>query len=235
MKKRISFALLALCHSPVYANNINATSNPVANSSGSVTNFAVQNIPSRQFTNQFGDGIVCQGDTLAVQPFVSSNLSFTRPNEQSYLAPIYDQRDLTGTTVINDDGEEVDAPDGNPDNPGAIIGYKTVRTGQKENYAISPGISVSWNIQLDRQSIRLCKEAASKRVALLQAAYEDKRLSYELGRLKICAERLEKGVRFKEGTKYALLCADVERVNPPGVLPQHSHSISYPGNATSDQ
>ena len=235
MKKRISFALLALCHSPVYANNINATSNPVANSSGSVTNFAVQNIPSRQFTNQFGDGIVCQGDTLAVQPFVSSNLSFTRPNEQSYLAPIYDQRDLTGTTVINDDGEEVDAPDGNPDNPGAIIGYKTVRTGQKENYAISPGISVSWNIQLDRQSIRLCKEAASKRVALLQAAYEDKRLSYELGRLKICAELLEKGVRFKEGTKYALLCADVERVNPPGVLPQHSHSISYPGNATSDQ
>ena len=104
MKKRISFALLALCHSPVYANNINATSTPVANSSGSVTNFAVQNIPSRQFTNQFGDGIVCQGDTLAVQPFVSSNLSFTRPNEQSYLAPIYDQRDLTGTTVINDDG-----------------------------------------------------------------------------------------------------------------------------------
>ena len=235
MKKRIAFALLALCHSPVYANNINATSNPVANSSGSVTNFAVQNIPSRQFTNQFGDGIVCQGDTLAVQPFVSSNLSFTRPNEQSYLAPIYDQRDLTGTTVINDDGEEVDAPDGNPDNPGAIIGYKTVRTGQKENYAISPGISVSWNIQLDRQSIRLCKEAASKRVALLQAAYEDKRLSYELGRLKICAELLEKGVRFKEGTKYALLCADVERVNPPGVLPQHSHSISYPGNATSSQ
>ena len=235
MKKRITFALLALCHSPVYANNINATSNPVANSSGSVTNFAVQNIPSRQFTNQFGDGIVCQGDTLAIQPFVSSNLSFTRPNEQSYLAPIYDERDFTGATVVNDDGEEVDAPDGNPDNPGAVIGWKSIRTGQKENYAISPGISVSWNIQLDRQSIRLCKEAASKRVALLQAAYEDKRLSYELGRLKICAELLEKGVRFKEGTKYALLCADVERVNPPGVLPDHSHTISYPGNATSDQ
>ena len=235
MKKRIAFALLALCHSPVHANNINATSNPVANSSGSVTNFAVQNIPSRQFTNQFGDGIVCQGDTLAIQPFVSSNMSFTRPNEQSYLTPIYDERDLTGATVTNDDGEEVDAPDGNPDNPGAVIGYKTVRTGQKENFAISPGISMSWNIQLDRQSIRLCKEAATKRIALLQASYEDKRLSYELGRLKICAELLEKGVRFKEGTKYAVLCADVERVNPPGVLPDHSHTISYPENATSGQ
>ena len=235
MKRRITFALLALCHSPVYANNINATSNPVANSSGSVTNFAVQNLPSRQFTNQFGEGIVCQGDTLAIQPFVSSNLSFTRPNEQSYLAPIYDERDLTGTTTINEDGEEVDAPDGNPDNPGAIIGYKTVRTGQKESYALSPGISLSWNIQLDRQSIRLCKQAASTRIALLQAAYEDKRLSYELGRLKICAELFEKGVRFKPGTKYALLCEDVEMVNPPGVLPEHRHSISYPGNATSDQ
>jgi len=200
-----------------------------------VTNFAVQNIPSRQFTNQFGDGIVCQGDTLAIQPFVSSNVSFTRPNEQSYLAPIYDESDFTGNTTINEDGEEVDGPDGNPDNPGSVIGWKSIRTGQKENYAISPGISVSWNIQLDRQSIRLCKEAASKRVALLQAAYEDKRLSYELGRLKICAELLGKGVRFKPGTKYALLCADVERVNPPGVLPNHSHTISYPENATSDQ
>ena len=235
MKKRILFALLALCHSPVHANNINATSNPVANSSGSVTNFAVQNLPSRQFTNQFGDGIVCQGDTLAVQPFVSSNMSFTRPNEQSYLAPIYDERDFTGATVINEEGEEIDAPDGNPDNPGAVIGYKTVRTGQKENFAISPGISLSWNIQLDRQSIKLCKQAASTRIALLQAAYEDKRLSYELGRLKICAELLEKGVRFKAGTKYAVLCADVERVNPPGVLPEHRHTISYPGNATSSQ
>ena len=235
MKKRILFALLALCHSPVHANNINATSNPVANSSGSVTNFAVQNLPSRQFTNQFGDGIVCQGDTLAVQPFVSSNMSFTRPNEQSYLAPIYDERDFTGATVINEEGEEIDAPDGNPDNPGAVIGYKTVRTGQEENFAISPGISLSWNIQLDRQSIKLCKQAASTRIALLQAAYEDKRLSYELGRLKICAELLEKGVRFKAGTKYAVLCADVERVNPPGVLPEHRHTISYPGNATSNQ
>ena len=235
MKKRILFALLALCHSPVHANNINATSNPVANSSGSVTNFAVQNLPSRQFTNQFGDGIVCQGDTLAVQPFVSSNMSFTRPNEQSYLAPIYDERDFTGATVVNEEGEEIDAPDGNPDNPGAVIGYKTVRTGQKENFAISPGISLSWNIQLDRQSIKLCKQAASTRIALLQAAYEDKRLSYELGRLKICAELLEKGVRFKAGTKYAVLCADVERVNPPGVLPEHRHTISYPGNASSNQ
>ena len=235
MKKRVAFALLALCHSPVYANNINATSNPVANSSGSVTNFAVQNLPSRQFTNQFGDGIVCQGDTLAIQPFVSSNMSFTRPNEQSYLSPIYDERDFTGATIINEDGEEVDAPDGNPDNPGAVIGYKTVRTGQKENFSISPGISVSWNIQLDRQSIRLCKEAASKRISLLQAAYEDKRLSYELGRLKLCAKLLKDGIRYRPGTKYALLCDDVEIVNKPGVLPEHRHSIVYPENATSDQ
>ena len=235
MKKRIAFALLALCHSPAYANNINATSNPVANSSGSVTNFAVQNLPSRQFTNLFGDGIVCQGDTLAIQPFVSSNMSFTRPDEQTYLSPIYDESDFTGHTTINDEGEEVDGPDGNPDNPGAVIGYKTIRTGQKENFSISPGISLSWNIQLDRQSIRLCKEAASKRISLLQAAYEDKRLSYELGRLKLCAKLLKDGVRYRPGTKYAMLCEDVELVNPPGVLPNHSHTISYPGNATSDQ
>ena len=53
-------------------------------------------------------------------------MSFTRPNEQTYLSPIYDERDFTGATVINEDGETVDAPDGNPDNPGAVIVYKKV-------------------------------------------------------------------------------------------------------------
>ncbi len=231
MKRRLSFILLALCHSPAYANNINATSNPVANSSGSVTNFAVQNLPSRQFTNQYGAGIVCQGDTLAVQPFLSSNLSFAEPNVQSWEEPIYSTRDLEGT--FDDEGNP--APDGDPDNPSEIIGYRTKRRFEKKNYAISPGISISWNIQLDRRARRLCLEAAEKQKDLMAAAYADKRLSYELGRLKICSQQLKLGVAFKPTSKFYKLCDDVELKNPPGVLPEHSHSISYPKNATSSQ
>ena len=231
MKKRILLALLALCQSPVYANSINATSNPVANSSGSVTNFAVQNLPSRQFTNQFGGGIVCQGSTLAIQPFLSSNLSFGRPRVDNFMEPIYSTKDLVGDT--DDDGNPIG--DGEPDSPGTVIGYKQVTRFEKDNYAISPGISISWNIPLDFKAQALCREAAAYQVSLLKTSYEDKRLSYELGRLKICSTLLSKGVRFKEGTKYAVLCDDVELTNPPGVLPNHKHSISYPGNATSDQ
>jgi len=232
MKRRLSFILLALCHSPVYANSINATSNPVANSSGSVTNFAVQNLPSRQFTNQYGGGIVCQGDTLAVQPFLSSNLSFAEPNVQSWEQPIYSTRDLTGST----DDEGNPAPDGEPDNPSEIIGYQTKRRFEKKNYAISPGISISWNIQLDRRARRICLDAAEKQRDLFQAAYEDKRLSYELGRMKICAEQMKLGVTFKPTSRYYKLCEDIALINPPGVLPEHRHSINvYPKNATSDQ
>jgi len=231
MKRRILLALLALCQSPVYANSINATSNPVANSSGSVTNFAVQNLPSRQFTNQFGGGIVCQGSTLAVQPFLSSNISFGRPRVSNFMEPVYSNRDLTGDT----DDDNNPTGDGDPDAPSTIIGYRQARRFEKDNYAISPGISISWNIPLDFKAQALCREAAAYQVSLIKTTYEDKRLSYELGRLKVCSTLLSKGVRFKEGTKYAVLCDDVELTNPPGVLPNHKHSISYPKNATSSQ
>ncbi|BCV03768.1 MAG: hypothetical protein CM15mV73_020 [Caudoviricetes sp.] len=45
------------------------TNNPVSNSSGSVTNLGVMNMPTRQFQNQVGGNtVVCQSDTLVIQP-----------------------------------------------------------------------------------------------------------------------------------------------------------------------
>ena len=58
------------------------------------------------------------------------------------------------------------------------------------------------------------------------AKHEDARLSYELGRAKHCADLLKNGVKFKKGTKYEVLCADIELVSKPNTLIDHTHSIS---------
>ena len=131
-------------------------------------------------------------------------------------------KDIKGATDEN--GNEIG--DGEIDDPTLIRGYKTVKRFEKTNFAISPGISLSFNVNLDRKSVRKCREGQVHLVNLLQAKHEDARLSYELGRAKHCADLLGNGVRFKKGTKYEVLCADIELVSKPNTLIDHSHSIS---------
>jgi hypothetical protein len=203
--------------------NTTSTANPIANSSGSVQNVGVMNMPTRQFQNQVGlNTVVCQGDTLVVQPFLTTGFSATRPYQSSFQDPIYSTRDIEGTTDA--DGNVIG--DGDADNPGQVIGYRTVRTAQKDNYSISPGISVSWNIQLDRKSVNTCRQAQKRQSDLILAKLNDQKIAVELGRLKTCGDLMTKGYRFKPGTKYAILCADVELVSAPNTLIDHQHSIS---------
>ena len=60
---------------------VSATANPIANSSGSVTNQAIQVLQGPYITNQYGDGISCQGSTLNVTPFVTGSGSMQKPYE----------------------------------------------------------------------------------------------------------------------------------------------------------
>ena len=48
---------------------ISATANPIANSSGSVTNQAIQVLQGPYITNTYGNGIQCQGATMNVTPY----------------------------------------------------------------------------------------------------------------------------------------------------------------------
>ena len=219
--KRYLCAVLLLINSPVIADTT-MTNNPISNSSGSVTNLGVMNMPSKQFTNTLSlNQVQCQGDTLVVQPFLTGNYSGGMPKVDSFLEPIYSTKDVKGATDEN--GAEIG--DGEIDDPTLIRGYKTVKRFEKTNYAISPGISLSWNINLDRKSVRKCREGQVHLVNLLQAKHEDARLSYELGRAKHCADLLGNGVRFKKGTKYEVLCADIELVSKPNTLIDHQHSM----------
>tara|TARA_R100000479_G_scaffold87173_1_gene42572 strand:+ start:775 stop:1482 length:708 start_codon:yes stop_codon:yes gene_type:complete len=218
--KRV-IATLLLLSTPAHA-QVSSTAAPVANSSGSVTNQAVQVVPSRQFTNTYGGGISCQGSTLNINPFISSTTGWAIPYESHYNEPVYDTIDLIG--AHDQEGNAI--PDGRPDNPGNVLFYKPIRTGQKTNLSINGGITATISIPLDRSHIRSCQKAAEKQVALLDAQLADKRLNYEIARLKNCAELMKKGIMFHPDSPYSKICADVVLTNPPGVIPPHIHPIT---------
>ena len=219
--KRV-IATLLLLSAPAQAQaQVSSTAAPVANSSGSVTNQAVQVVPSRQFTNTYGGGISCQGATLNINPFVSTTTGWSSPYEATYKEPVYDDLDLIG--AFDSEGNAI--PDGRPDNPGNVLFYKPIRTGQKTNFSINGGITATISIPLDRSHIKSCHRAAERQVALLDATLADKRLNHEIARLKNCGELLAKGIMFHPDSPYASICADVVLTNPPGVVPPHVHSI----------
>ena len=217
--KRV-IATLLLLSAPAQA-QVSSTAAPVANSSGSVTNQAVQVVPSKQFTNTYGGGISCQGATLNINPFVSTTTSWSDPYEATYADPVFDTLDIVG--AFDSEGNAI--PDGRPDNPGAVLFYKPVRKGQKTNFSINGGITATISVPLDRSHVRACRAAAEKQVALLDAALADKRLNHEIARLKNCGQLMKEGVMFHPDSPYASVCADVVLVNPPGVIPPHTHSI----------
>ena len=189
---------------------VSATAAPVANSSGSVTNQAIQVLQGPYITNTYGNGIQCQGETVNVTPFITGNASSQKPWEDYYDSPVYDMRDLD--------------EDGAPDNPGDILYYVPTRTGQKDNYNLSFGISATWSTPKDKEAQRLCKEAAKANIALMQQTHANKRLDFEIARLKNCGELLKAGIRFAPNTKYARVCADVQ-VQGVNFMVPHKHEI----------
>ena len=64
-----------------------------------------------------------------------------RPYEAYYPSPVYDMRDLTGD--FDDDGNDI--PDGAPDSPETILYNVPTRTGQKDNYSLGLGFSLTWS------------------------------------------------------------------------------------------
>jgi hypothetical protein len=216
--KRV-IATLLLLSAPVQA-QVSSTAAPVANSSGSVTNQAVQVVPGKNFVYQYGN-FSCQGTSLTISPFVSTTVGWAQPYESYYSEPIYDTLDLVG--AFDEEGNAI--PDGVPDNPGNVLFYRPIRTGQKANYSINGGITATISIPLDRAHIRSCHKAAEKQVALLEQQLADKRLNHEIARLKNCGEMLRKGISFHPKSPYRGICADVVLTNPPDNLPPHTHSI----------
>ena len=99
---------------------VSATANPVANSSGSVTNQAIQVLQGPYITNTYGGGIQCQGPTLNFTPYVTGSISASKPYEPYYNDPVYDVTDNFG--AFDEDGNAIG--DGILDNPGDVVFFK---------------------------------------------------------------------------------------------------------------
>ena len=224
-------AIAAACLSivtttPAYAadvGGVSATANPIANSSGSVTNQAIQVLQGPYITNTYGNGVQCQGPTMNITPYLTGTGSFKRPFEHTFQDPVYDVHDA------DDDGQI--------DNPGNVLYYVPTRTGQQDGYNLSAGVSATWSKPLDKELQKLCKEIAAANIALQEQTVANKRLDFELARLKNCGELMKAGIMFHKNSPYFAVCADVVLVNPPGTLPDHTHSITpnpQPPTVTSD-
>ena len=188
---------------------VSATAAPIANSSGSVTNQAIQVLQGPYITNTYGGGIQCQGPTVNFTPFITGNVSAQKPYEDYWDSPVYD--------MTTDD-------DGNLNNPGDILYFVPTRTGQKDNYNLSIGFSATWSRPQDKKLQALCKEAAAANIALMNQQQANKRLDFEIARLKNCGELLKSGIRFAPGTKYAKICEDVQ-VQGVNFMVPHKHEI----------
>ena len=210
--KYLPAVIALLFASPVNAETVggvSATAAPVANSSGSVTNQAIQVLQGPYITNTYGAGIQCQGPTVNFTPYVTGAISQQHPYEPYWDSPVYD--------MTTDD-------DGNLNNPGDILYYVPTRTGQKNNTNLSIGFSATWSRPLDKKLQDQCKQAAAANIALMQQQQANKRLDFEIARLKNCGELLKSGIRFAPGTKYAKICEDVQ-VQGVNFMVPHTHKI----------
>ena len=200
---------------------VSATASPIANSSGSVTNQAIQVLQGPYITNTYGGGIQCQGPTMNVTPYLTGGVTFKKPFERYFDDPVYDVHDA------DDDGQI--------DNPGEILYFMPTRTGQTDNYNLSVGVSATWSKPLDPELQELCKNAANIQMAAVQQNTANKRLDFEIARLKNCGTLMKEGIVFVPGSRYAKVCEDVMLVNPPGVVAEHTHVLSQQPNVSLEE
>ncbi len=177
-----------------------STAAPVANSSGSVTNMGIQNLPGNSVTNHYGGNIICQGPMLTISPFVTDSHTYSTPREYWYDAPSY-----------NDDG--------------SLSHYIATRTGQKDNFALNLGVSANFSIPLDNSLQKRCKAAVDKQLALQQEVVNFKRLDFEITRLKNCGELMLAGIEFTEDSPYRSICKDVQVKPKMGQVLPHRHNL----------
>ena len=238
---------------------VSATANPIANSSGSVTNQAIQVLQGPYITNTYGGGVQCQGSTFNVTPYIQFADSRKDPWEDFYNDPQYNMTDVSGkttkqvVTVKNypweswydtrtkadgtrwfPDGEDmeitvdVDGPDGKPDNPGNVLWNKPVRTDMSANQSFNAGLSATLSIPLNKKLQQQCHEAAQAQNDLQAQVIANKRLDFEIARLKNCGELKKAGIMFHPKSPYFAVCADVVVTTPGGQLQPHSHNIPSP-------
>ncbi len=183
--------------------NTSQTAAPVANTSASLTNMAIQTLQGNLIQNQYGGGVVCQGPMLTFSPFITDSHTFQKPREYLYDAPVY-----------NDDGD--------------IIYHQQTRTGQKDNYSLNVGASLTFSMPLDRRFQRTCLKNAKLQGEYQQQLIDNKKLDWHIARLRECGKLKLSGIEFAPDSPYFHLCEDIVVKPKMGQVLPHRHVISSP-------
>ena len=183
--------------------NTSQTAAPVANTSASLTNMAIQTLQGNLIQNQYGGGVVCQGPMLTFSPFITDSHTFQKPREYLYDAPVYD-----------DDGN--------------IIYHQQTRTGQKDNFSLNVGASLTFSMPLDRRFQERCLKNAKLQGEHQQQLIDNKKLDWHIARLRECGKLKLGGIEFAANSPYFHLCEDVVVKPKMGQVLPHRHLISQP-------
>ena len=98
----------------------------------------------------------------------------------------------------------------------------------RANQSFNVGLSGTLSIPLNRKLMRQCHEAAANQNALAAQAVANKRLDFEIARLKNCGELKKDGIMFHPKSPYYSVCADVVVTSPGGKILPHEHQIPQP-------
>ena len=161
---------------------------------------AIQSLQGNMIQNQYGNGIVCQGPMLTFSPFLTDSHTFSTPREYWYEAPVYD-----------DDGN--------------IVYNQLNRTGQKDNFSLNLGFSMTFSIPLDNSLQQRCKRAVDAQVGIQEQVLKDKQLSWHIARLKECGTLKKSGIEFAKNSPFRELCKDVVVLPKMGQVLPHRHTI----------
>ena len=183
--------------------NTSQTAAPVANTSASLTNMAIQTLQGNLIQNQYGGGVVCQGPMLTFSPFVTDSHSFSKPREYWYENPVYDDN-------------------------GNVIYNQMTRTGQKDNFSLNLGASLTFSMPLDRRFQERCLKNAKLQGEHQQQLIDNKKLDWHIARLRECGKLKLQGIEFATDSPYFNLCEDVVVKPKMGQVLPHRHLISSP-------
>ena len=150
----------------------------------------------------------------------------------------YDTRTKEDGSRWFEDGDDmeitIDVPagDGVPDavsnNSLEPTWFKPIRTDMKANQSFNAGVSATLSIPLNKKLREQCEIAAQAQINHQVQLTSNKRLDFELARLKNCGELKKAGVFFHPKSPYHAICADVVVTAPGGTVMPHTHNLPKP-------
>tara|TARA_R100000781_G_scaffold44923_1_gene30491 strand:- start:5000 stop:5533 length:534 start_codon:yes stop_codon:yes gene_type:complete len=164
---------------------------------------AIQTLQGNLIQNQYGGGVVCQGPMLTFSPFITDSHTFQKPREYLYDSPVY-----------SDEGD--------------ILYYQQTRTGQKDNFSLNVGASLTFSMPLDKRFQKRCLKNAQLQGEHQQQLIDNKKLDYIIAKLRECGKLKLQGIEFAPNSPYYKLCEDVVVKPKMGQVLPHRHLISSP-------